>query len=663
MQNDFTLHFKVVRLFLGITTTQFGLMFCGPGMAADHHPLDPLDKDELQATVDLIKVSGKLTESSRFSLISLHEPPKEVVSDSKPGGELHREALAIVYDRAANRTSEAIVDVQNRRLLSWQDVPGVQPSALEEDDEILRAVVRADPRWKEAMRKRGITDFDNIDIDSGPTGYFGRPENDGRRVRIAVCAYHGSPKNYVGRTIEGVVAYVDLNSKKVIKFIDTGVVPLPPGTPGFDDQSVGKTRQAPEPLQVNQPHGASFEVHGHEVRWQKWHFRFGMNPREGLVLYTVGYEDQGRLRSILYRASLSEMVVPYGDPGPGWYTRNFFDEGEDSMGRYADSLESGSDAPPYAQFFDAVFADEKGVPFEVPRAVALYERDGGLLWKHYDRDRKHNASRRARQLVLGWIATVGNYEYGFNWVFDQDGSLETEVILTGYMETKAIELTKTGDHDAGALYGHLIAPQIIAVNHQHFFNFRLDTDIDGAKPNTVAELNTETVGAGPQNPEHNAFMMKETLLPTELQARRNVDLASNRSWKVFNPNVKNSLGDPVGYLLVPEDNSVPYAAPDSWFRKRASFVNYHLWVTPYDGNQIFAAGQYVTQSKGDDGLANWTAQDRSIEGQDVVLWYTLAVTHLPRPEEWPVMDVRRAGFKLVPCGFFDRNPALDVPKP
>jgi hypothetical protein len=103
-----------------------------------------------------------------------------------------------------------------------------------------------------------------------------------------------------------------------------------------------------------------------------------------LVVDTVAYEDQGSLRSVLYRGSLSEMVVPYGDPNPGWFFRNAFDVGENNMGLYADSLEPLTDAPSNATFINAVLADDKGVPYEIPRAIALYERDGGLLWKHYD---------------------------------------------------------------------------------------------------------------------------------------------------------------------------------------------------------------------------------------------------------------------------------------
>ncbi len=653
---------KIGSLARWATLLQFGLTACGGALAADH-PLDPLDKDEIQTAVEVLKADAKLSESSRFSLIALHEPPKNEVVGFKPGSELRREAFAVIYERVRNKTSEAFVDLKNKKLLSWRDVPGVQPSFLEEDAQILREVVRADPRWQEAMRKRGINDLKNVNIGDMPAGYFGFPETEGKRVRIAVCEYRGDPKNYMGRSIEGVLAYVDLSARKIIKFIDTGVVPLPLGTPGFDEKSIGNRREAPKPLQVDQPQGTSFEVHGHEVRWQKWRFRFAMNAREGLVLSTVGYEDQGKVRSVLYRASLSEMVVPYGDPTPGWFARNFFDEGEDSMGRYADSFEPLTDAPNNAQFFDAVFADEKGTPVEFPRAVALYERDGGLLWKHFDRDGKYNASRRARELVLGWIATVGNYEYGFNWVFHQDGALEMEVLLTGVMETKAVKTVTASHDDPEVMYGHFVDPKIVAINHQHFFNFRLDMDVDGAKPNEVVEVNTAAAPAGPANPQKNAFVMKESLLRTEQEAQRRVNLASNRAWKVINPEVKNGLGESVGYMLVPGQNSIPYADPGSWIRRRAAFMNAHLRVTPYDSAQIFAAGFYVNQSKADYGLAKWSESNRSILSRDVVLWYTMGITHLPRPEEWPVMTVLRAGFKLVPCGFFDRNPALDVPKP
>lgn len=47
----------------------------------------------------------------------------------------------------------------------------------------------------------------------------------------------------------------------------------------------------------------------------------------------------------------------------------------------------------------------------------------------------------------------------------------------------------------------------------------------------------------------------------------------------------------------------------------------------------------------------------------MVVWFTLGLTHVPRPEDYPVMPTVRAGFKLAPKGFFDRNPGLNIPGP
>jgi primary-amine oxidase len=289
------------------------------------------------------------------------------------------------------------------------------------------------------------------------------------------------------------------------------------------------------------------------------------------------------------------------------------------------------------------------------------------LWKHFELDTVHkttsNESRRARQLVLGIIATVGNYDYGFNWIFHQDGTLEMEALLTGIMQTKGIPPAGAVAQGHGnSDHGHVVAEQLAAVHHQHFFNFRLDLDVDGGAGNSVVEMNTEALPAGPNNPYLGAFVVREAVLHTEQEAQRQLNLASSRTWKVINPSVKNALGQPVGYMLVPGENAMPYAAPTSPMRQRAGFLNAHLWVTPYDPTQMNAAGYYINQSKGGEGLPKWTSANRAIENQDVVLWYTMGTTHIPRPEEWPVMPVHRLGFRLVPNGFFARNPALDVPR-
>jgi primary-amine oxidase len=643
-----------------------------PALAASH-PLDPLTTAEIATAVRLVRAQPDLAAPAGaaggagellFPTVTLHEPSKADVRAFTPGEAFKREATVVVFDRTHNRTFEALIDLRAKRVLSFTPLPGVQPSIMNVEIDRVAPLVRADPAFQEAMRKRGLTNMEEIQLDPWAPGLLD-PKTEPRTTRwVRALAYvKGKQKNPYARPIEGVVALVNLNAMKVERVIDTGVYPIPPETADLDEPSIAKRgglRKATKPLQITQPLGPSFTVSGHEVRWQNWRFRFSIEPREGLVLHKVAYEDHGRLRSILYRASLSEMLVPYADPASNWSFRNAFDEGEYGLGRLTDSLEVGVDVPRHARLFSAAFADDLGKPTVLPRAVAIYERDGGLLWKHFEYySNNRTDGRRARELVIFSMVTVANYDYGFNWIFRQDGTLELQAVLTGIMLTKGVQ---NGDqaHDADGRFWHMVAPNLAAVHHQHFFNFRLDFDIDDG-PNAVREVNTRALPAGGDNPALNAFVMEETPLRTEADAQRDMNLATARRWVVINPASHNGLGQPAGYLIAPGDNSVPYLQPDSPIRQRAGFINHHFWATAYDAAEQHAAGEFPNQSEPGQGLPAWTKANRPLEGQDVVAWFTFGVTHIPRPEEWPVMSATTAGFKLLPVSFFTFNPALEVP--
>jgi primary-amine oxidase len=297
----------------------------------------------------------------------------------------------------------------------------------------------------------------------------------------------------------------------------------------------------------------------------------------------------------------------------------------------------------------------------LPRAVGIYERDGGMLWKHYEVYSETNESRRARELVIFFIATIGNYDYALSWIFHQDGVLELDGSLTGIMLPKGVTDTKAGGHGAGVKSGHLVAAHVVAPHHQHFFNFRLDFDVDGPN-NSVVEMNTGAIPAGPGNLGLNGMIMKETLLGTEAAAQRDMSMASARTWAVVNQSAQNALGSHTSYVIVPGVNSIPYVWPASQVRKRAGFINHHFWATRYNADEMYAGGAYPNQSLGGGGLTKWASNNEPLANQDVVVWYTMGVTHIPRPEEWPVMPVTHVGFKMIPAGFFARNPALDVPR-
>ncbi|MCS6912948.1 MAG: primary-amine oxidase [Myxococcales bacterium] len=633
------------------------------------HPLDPLSADEMRLAVEILRASGQLPDPAGFPVLALQEPPKEEVYRFRPGQPFRREALAVVLDRKASRTYEAVVDLRARRLLRWRHVPEVQPLLLFEEYALAQDLVRADSRWRAAMRRRGIADRDlgAVALEPWAIGHAGPGEGPARRLVRVMSFFLGSSSNRYARPLEGVVATVDLGRREVLAVTDTGVprsasgrpLPVPPEPGDYDSRKVGPLRPPLRPLRITHPEGPNFTLNGHEVRWQKWRFRLSVHPREGLVLHTVGYEDGGTVRPILYRASLSEMVVPYADPDPAWRWRAAFDVGEYGLGVLGCSLQPGIDVPDGATFLDAVLPREDGSPRTLPRAIALWERDGGLLWRHWDYVSDVTHGRRARQLAVSFMAAVGNYDYMLTWVFSQDGALALEADLSGIMLAKGVgQLRADEDH---APFGHLVAPGVSAIHHQHFLHFRLDLDIDGFRNNALLEMNSHPLPPQEHNPLGNAFRMELTPLRTEAQAQRDLNLATSRKWLIVNQVRRNALGHPTGFLLVPGENAVPLAAPDSAIRRRAGFINHHLWATRYAPGELYAAGDYPNQRSEPGGLPVYVANNDTLQGQDIVLWYTLGVTHIPRPEEWPIMSSHRTGFLLLPAGFFHHNPSLDVP--
>jgi primary-amine oxidase len=446
--------------------------------------------------------------------------------------------------------------------------------------------------------------------------------------------------------VDGLVAYVDLVRGEVLEIVDTGPQPIPQES---GDYTQVEHRTTQKPIHITQPDGPSFTVDGSLVTWEKWSLRLGYDMREGLTLHRIGFEDGGRTRPIVYRASVAEMVVPYGDPSPIRFWQNYFDTGEYQLGKLANSLELGCDCLGEITYFDAVVTDAAGTPKVIRNAICMHEEDYGVLWKHTDPANGSRETRRQRRLVISFFVTVGNYDYGFYWYLYLDGTIELEVKATGIVFTGAYD-------DRAAPYASEVAPGLAAPYHQHLFSARLDMTVDGVA-NAVDE-----VEARPLDSAHgNAFGRTVTRLRTEREARRDADLKAERTWHVVNPEVRNRLGRPVGYALHAEGKPTLMAAEGSSIHRRAEFATNHLWVTRYHPAERYPAGDLVNQHPGGAGLPAYTRADRDLDGQDIVLWHTFGLTHFPRTEDWPIMPVDTCGFVLKPVGFFDRNPTLDVP--
>ena len=622
------------------------------------HPLDPLTHAEIETAVATLRQEKQLGDSWRFVTVTLAEPSRPEMAAYRPGKPLARRASVLVMDTATGKAFEATIELGRPKVSRYEPLAaGLQPPIMLDEFVECEAAIKRSAEFRAALEKRGVRDVDLVMVDPWSAGMYGQApaEDKGKRLSRALCWVRSEPHdNGYARPLDGVVAVVDLAKMEVVRVEDYGVVPLPPTAGNWAREYIGETRADLKPLQISQPEGPSFTLEGREVKWQKWRFRIGFNPREGLVLHTVSYQDGERERPVLYRASVCEMVVPYGDPSEGSYRKNAFDIGEYGIGMMANSLVLGCDCLGAVRYLDADLTDSRGRPITIKNAICLHEEDAGLLWKHTDWRTGQSESRRSRRLSVSFIATVGNYEYGFFWHFYQDGSIQCEVKLTGIMHTTALSPGEPPQ------FGVEIAPQLKAPFHQHIFAARLDTAIDG-EANSVYEVNMVSLPRGPENPHGNAFRAESKLLATEQAAQRATNSASARFWRIVNPERKNRLGQLVGYRLIAGENCPALIQPDAAVMKRAGFIAHQLWVTPYDAPQRYPAGDYPNQHPTGDGLPRWTKANRSIEATSLAVWYVFGHAHIPRAEDWPVMPVASLGFMLKPDGFFEQSPAMDLP--
>ncbi|KAJ6131339.1 Copper amine oxidase N2-terminal [Penicillium sp. IBT 18751x] len=406
-----------------------------------------------------------------------------------------------------------------------------------------------------------------------------------------------------------------------------------------------------KPYIVQQPEGASFSIIGNAVSWQKWRFRVGFNNREGLVIHNLTYDG----RSTFYRLSFSEMTVPYGDPRAPYHRKQAFDVGDVGFGITANQLTLGCDCLGHIKYFNGYRTDAKGEPILLQNVVCMHEQDNGLQHKHTNWRTGAATAVRNRQLVVQMIATVANYEYIFQVIFDQAANIELEVRATGILSTVPFE----NENGQTVPWGTNVGPGVMAPFHQHLFSLRIDPALDGYK-NTIYYEDSVPMPEDENNPYSVGYITEQQVIKTSSSASTSVE--KHRVFKIRNDSVINPIThQPIAYKLMTAPSQMLLAKPKSFGLRRAQFATRPIWVTKYQDDELFAAGEFTNQSKESEGVEKWVARNDPVENEDVVLWHTFGLTHNPRIEDFPVMPMERVSVMLKPDGFFTKNPALDVP--
>ncbi|MFD1213169.1 primary-amine oxidase [Arthrobacter sp. GCM10027362] len=612
--------------------------------------------EEIIRVRQILADAGLAGGNIRFAYLGLVDPPRRSAEDG--AGPVQRRFRAFLHDISGGAPKDVTVSVTEGRVESVRELhtgeTGELP-VLEEEFAVVEEILARDERWLKALADRNL-DVAKVRVAPLSAGVFEYPEEKGRRILRGLAFYQDFPEDSAwAHPVDGLVAYVDIVNKSVDQVLDFGPVPVPAEHGNYTDPELtGPLRETQKPISITQPEGPSFTVTGgNHIEWEKWSFDVGFDVREGVVLHNIAFQDGDRKRSIIKRASIAEMVVPYGDPSPVRSWQNYFDTGEYLVGQYANSLELGCDCLGEITYLSPVIADGFGNPREIRNGICMHEEDWSILAKHSDLWTGINYTRRNRRMVVSFFTTIGNYDYGFYWYLYLDGTIEFEAKATGIVFTSAYP-------GKGYRYASEMAPGLGAPFHQHLFSARLDMALDGFA-NRVEEEEAVRVPVSGENPRGNAFTRKRTVLRTESEGVREADMAAGRTWHISNPQSLNRLGEPVGYKLYPQGQPMLLADPGSSVAKRAAFATKDLWVTRFAEEERYPTGDFVNQHAGGAGLPAYIQQDRSIDGEDIVVWHTFGLTHYPRVEDWPIMPVDTVGFKLRPDGFFDRSPVLDVP--
>ncbi|KAJ5620289.1 hypothetical protein N7510_004273 [Penicillium lagena] len=637
------------------------------------HPFDPLRPEEIHLAADLIRASFRDI-PLRFKTIEVQEPVK---NDVIPLIEAERRGRALNAPRPARLVFsyfhrldtgaflKTLLNLNDRSVVSLKELPKEVQGPVDVDEliDIEKVCLEHHKVLKEIEKMKlppGMT------VCTDPWIYGTDEDTESRRLfqcyMYIVPVDHPQSNHY-----SFPCAFSPVFDAKTHELIRIDNLPM-----GYDhttsETQPWKPVQAVEyahdlldtplrndlrPYIVQQPQGPSFQVDGHLVQWQKWRFRVGFNVREGVVLYNVTYDG----RNIFYRLSLSEMTVPYGDPRKPYHRKQAFDVGDVGLGITCNQLSLGCDCLGHIRYFDGYRTDSKGNAVPLKNVICLHEQDGGILHKHSNYRNNQATVVRNRQLVVQMICTVSNYEYIFAWMLDQAGGLEFEVRATGILSTMPI------DNSDGLTvpWSTNVGPGVSAPNHQHIFSLRIDPAIDGFQ-NTVCYEDSIALPkeSGVADPYGVGYIASTSVI--EKAGHAETDVSKSRVFKIRNDNVVNRVSNrPVAYKIQTVASQSMIMSQSSFNRKRAKFADHPVWVTKYREDELFAAGEFTNQSKSSTGVEAWAGRADPVRDSDVVFWHTFALTHNPRTEDFPVMPVERISVHLKPSGFFEKNPALDVP--
>ncbi|MBN3287803.1 AOCX protein, partial [Polyodon spathula] len=419
-----------------------------------------------------------------------------------------------------------------------------------------------------------------------------------------------------------------------------------------------KPRKKPSgiaPLQY-EVHGKRYSIQNNQVLYLDWSFAFGLSSLTGLRVFDVRFKGE----RIIYELSVQEATSVYGCNTATAMLTKFLDSSF-GIGRFAHELVRGVDCPYLATFVDTYRYIDTNSTQRFRNSICIFEHNTGRpLRRHFTDFTENSYGGMANSaLVLRTITAIVNYDYVWDFMFYQNGAVETKVYATGYILTAYMT-------EGGLQYGHQVAEKTLGAIHTHFLNFKVDLDILGVKNIFLTKDMTFDTQQVPWKPEERVKIPKlvEKQLKTEKQAALRFDekiprylhVASNETnkWghhRSYRIQVVSFNGDPL-----PED--IPEEKAMSWARYKVAITKHkeeeETSSSLYSQNDIWSPVV---------NFSEYIEDDESIENEDLVAWVTTGFLHIPHAEDIPntVTVGNGGGFFLRPHNYFSEDPSIDSP--
>ncbi|XP_075033530.1 amine oxidase [copper-containing] 3-like [Mixophyes fleayi] len=405
------------------------------------------------------------------------------------------------------------------------------------------------------------------------------------------------------------------------------------------------------PMQY-EPQGSRYSVKNNQVLFQHWSLAFGVNINTGARLYDIKFKGE----RLIYELSIQEAISVYGSNAPTGMSTRYMD-GHFGIGRSIYQLVRGIDCPYHSTYIDTYYLLDSDHWVLNKGSICIFELNSGMpLRRHFSTLGSNYYGGLANTvLVIRTIATLGNYDYVFDFIFYQNGAIESKIHATGYISTSFFM-------EGGINHGNRVGPHTLGTIHTHFINYKVDLDVGGLNNSLVAhDMAFEDVTA-PWNPELHLQQTKLTkkVLTSETDAAFELHGPMPR-YIQFASKDKNKWDHERSYRIQMVSFAGDYLPEKSAVHNSMNWAKYKLAVTKHKDEEQRSSSIF-NQNDPWSPTVKFSSfiDDENIEDKDLVAWITVGFLHIPHAEDIPntVTAGNGVGFYLRPYNYFNEDPSV-----